>query len=149
MLVANNLSHGSDTASLHKSMFKNYSRWCHHLGVEAEPSQTYENQAQKKRPRANQPALERHEQEQQEREREECEQQERIDMVLFLLIWSEASIFRACPEYLCFLYYKMRYQFKEDPNDQWAHDEFLDQVIAPVYILMAKEMTKSDTRGGL
>ncbi|KAI8089088.1 family 48 glycosyltransferase [Halteromyces radiatus] len=59
------------------------------------------------------------------------------DLALWLMIWSEASVLRFCPELLCFIFYLAK-QFKQHSTSSSSSSElfYLTSVVTPLYIFI-------------
>lgn len=64
-----------------------------------------------------------------------------VDLCLFFFIWGEASNLRHSPEFLCFLFHKMKEEFPSIRHSEREAGHFLDTVVTPVYGLLRAEMT--------
>jgi len=112
--------YGNDAyAYLHNRFFSNYRRWCAHINAQRWCFQkrlkhAFDSSAYGARNRMQ-------------------------DLVLYLLIWGEAANMRHCPEYLCFVFYRMSVERqrvidsgimdRDHMNDEW----FRCHVIQPAY----------------
>lgn len=106
---------------LHAKVFSNYFKWCRHLG---QGVKTYV-------PKANEATS-----------KIQC--QFTIDICLFFLIWGESSNLRHTPEFLNFLFHKMKTEYIKNPTMKQAPGYFLDAVITPIYRVIKQEMTQSN-----
>ncbi|KDO28506.1 hypothetical protein SPRG_06745 [Saprolegnia parasitica CBS 223.65] len=66
-----------------------------------------------------------------------------VDIVLFFLMWGEASNFRQTPELLCWLFHHLVQDVRRDHADA----PFLDACITPLYLELAKEGDKKTPLG--
>jgi len=87
--------------------------------------------------------------------------QRAVDIALQMLIYSEAGNFRFCPEFLCFLYHRMRrelaqqlatlgqsYQEGQRLPSSKEPLYFLTEIIRPLYLELKQRMCKKRPGGG-
>lgn len=68
-----------------------------------------------------------------------------IDLCIYFFIWGEASNLRHSPEFLLFLFHKMKYEYGSIKRYSRPPGYFLDTTITPLYALLKVEMgSKSD-----
>jgi callose synthase len=121
-LLANNSRNGANPyRKLHDVVFSNYAKWCRKLHIP--PLQWSETRT----PQGGLTAVD----------------EISVDLCLYFFIWGESSNMRHTPEYLCFLYHKMKEEFPSVRHTQREAGFFLDTVITPVYSLMKAQMTSS------
>ncbi|KAH9098016.1 hypothetical protein LEN26_016820 [Aphanomyces euteiches] len=98
--------------TLHKTMFENYHHWCRKLQITPMTATTSSSL-----------------------------ESVAADLCLLFFIWGEASNCRHAPEFLNFLFHKMKQEFGRPLQREAGY--FLDAVITPVYTLLKSEMNKS------
>uniref|UniRef100_K3W706 1,3-beta-glucan synthase n=1 Tax=Globisporangium ultimum (strain ATCC 200006 / CBS 805.95 / DAOM BR144) TaxID=431595 RepID=K3W706_GLOUD len=125
MLLSNSARKGGNPyRKLHDLVFSNYSKWCRKLEI---PSQAW---SESRKPQANVLGL-------------TSVDEISIDLCLFFFIWGEASNARHSPEFLCFLFHKMKEEFPSVRNIEREAGYFLDTVITPVYGLLKTHMNSN------
>ncbi|KAF0699966.1 Aste57867_9516 [Aphanomyces stellatus] len=114
LILLSNQSRGQKNPflSLHSTMFENYAHWCRKLKI---ASMTATSSSSLESIAA--------------------------DLCLLFFIWGEASNCRHAPEFLNFLFHKMKQEFGRPLTREPGF--FLDAVITPVYSLLKTEMNKS------
>jgi callose synthase len=119
LLLANNArKNGNPYRKLHDLVFSNYSKWCRRLQI---PSLHW---SETRAPHGGLTAVD----------------EISVDLCLFFFIWGEASNLRHTPEYLCFLFHKMKEEFPAVRHMTREPGFFLDTVITPVYNLLRAQM---------
>ena len=119
MLLANCSRNGDDAGkTLHKKIFSNYVGWCRSLHVKSSSQIAGQEQTGAQ------------------------DQAYFEELGLFFLIWGEASNFRLCPEFLCYLFHVMNTEFRNLVEHK-KRGFFLQSVIEPVYGIVRSEMCKS------
>jgi callose synthase len=112
---------------LHNKIFKNYLKWCDRVGA----APVFSHSSSKFLPPAN--LID--------------------DLVVYLLVWGEASNLRHLPECLCYLYHKTmqdhifcRAVKKAGSNyqKQFYPGYFLDMVVTPIYEVMSNAMKSTE-----
>ncbi|GKZ01468.1 hypothetical protein MPSEU_001097400 [Mayamaea pseudoterrestris] len=105
--------------ALHAKVFSNYVKWCRAMGVL--PHFSKMNTSMNAPPAVASRV---------------------VDLVLFFCVWGEASNLRHVPECLWFLYHKMMEEYIRSEGFTQTRSlyagHFLDNVIAPIYSVMAK-----------
>ncbi|CEG43044.1 glycosyl family 48 [Plasmopara halstedii] len=120
VLLTNNTRNGGNSyRKLHDLVFSNYSNWCSKLGIQ--PLHWTDQRA----PQGGLTSVD----------------EISVDLCLFFFIWGEASNLRHSPEFLCFLYHKMKEEFPSVRHSEREPGYFLDTVVTPVYGLLKGEMT--------
>ncbi|RHZ20392.1 hypothetical protein DYB37_000834 [Aphanomyces astaci] len=114
VLLANQSRGGHNPfVALHATMFENYHHWCRKLQITPMTSSAVSSSLESLA----------------------------ADLCLLFFVWGEASNLRHAPEFLNFLFHKMKQEFgrplSRDPGF------FLDAVITPVYALLRVEMHKA------
>lgn len=123
MLLANSARKGANPyRALHDLVFSNYSKWCRKLEI---PSLHWSDKRPAHGGLSNVDEIS-------------------IDLCLFFFIWGEASNARHSPEYLCFLFHKMKEEFPAVRTLERETGYFLDTVITPVYGLVKAQMSSND-----
>ncbi|ETW06376.1 hypothetical protein H310_02652 [Aphanomyces invadans] len=113
VLLANQTRGGTNPfVSLHTTMFENYHHWCHKLQITPMTAT----------PSSSLDSL-------------------AADLCLLFFIWGEGSNVRHAPEFLNFLFHKMKQEFGRPHTREPGY--FLDAVITPVYMLLKAEMNKA------
>ncbi|XP_057540291.1 putative callose synthase 8 isoform X2 [Amaranthus tricolor] len=116
---------------LMRKFFKNYTKWCKFLGRKSNIRLPYVKQ--------------------------EAQQYKLLYIALYLLIWGEAANLRLMPECLCYIYHHMAYELHSMLTDAvslmtWEkvmpayggeNKAFLNNVVRPIYNVIAKEAEKS------
>lgn len=119
MLLTNCSRNGQNSYRVvHDRMFSNYKKWCHKLKIPCN-NWTIDTTSP-----SEWTALD----------------EMNIDLCLYLFIWGEASNLRHCPEYLCFLYHKMKAEYCSNRSSRRDPGHFLDTVITPVYLLLKTQL---------
>ncbi|DBA01290.1 TPA: hypothetical protein N0F65_001795 [Lagenidium giganteum] len=119
MLLTNSTRKGNNPfRALHTLVFSNYNKWCRKLHVEPMCWSEYRQQC------GNLSAVD----------------EIGVDLCLFFFIWGEASNFRHTPEFLCFLFHKMKEEYPTARQVEREPGYFLDTVITPLYSLMRDQM---------
>lgn len=103
---------------LHDLVFSNYNKWCRKLKV---PSLHW---SETRAPQGGLTPVD----------------EISIDLCIFFFIWGEASNLRHTPEFLCFLFHKMKEEFPAVRHMSREPGFFLDTVITPVYNLLKAQM---------
>ncbi|KAG7393602.1 hypothetical protein PHYPSEUDO_007439 [Phytophthora pseudosyringae] len=119
LLTNNTRKGGNPYRKLHDLVFSNYSKWCSKL--EIQPLHWSEQRA----PQGGLTSVD----------------EISVDLCLFFFIWGEASNLRHSPEFLCFLFHKMKEEFPSVRHSEREAGYFLDTVVTPVYGLLKAEMT--------
>ncbi|TMW60587.1 hypothetical protein Poli38472_000629 [Pythium oligandrum] len=119
MLLTNNARKGGNPfRKLHDLVFSNYSKWCRKLQVSSL------HWSETRSPQGGLTSVD----------------EISVDLCLFFFIWGEAGNLRHTPEYLCFLFHKMKEEFPAVRHMTRESGFFLDTVITPVYNLLRAEM---------
>ncbi|CAN8259363.1 unnamed protein product [Cochlearia groenlandica] len=117
--------------ALMKKFFKNYTNWCKFLGRKNNIRLPYVKQ--------------------------EALQYKTLYIGLYLLIWGEASNLRFMPECMCYIFHQMAYELhgvltgdvslitgeKVEPAYGGGFEAFLQNVVTPIYRVIAKEAEKN------
>uniref|UniRef100_M4BI64 1,3-beta-glucan synthase n=1 Tax=Hyaloperonospora arabidopsidis (strain Emoy2) TaxID=559515 RepID=M4BI64_HYAAE len=120
MLLTNNTRKSSNPyRKLHALVFSNYNKWCSKLMIK--PLHWSEHRA----PQGGLTSVD----------------EISVDLCLFFFIWGEASNLRHSPEFVCFLFHKMKEEFPSARHAEREAGYFLDTVVTPVYGLLKSEMT--------
>ncbi|RLN49476.1 hypothetical protein BBJ29_000106 [Phytophthora kernoviae] len=120
ILLTNNTRRGGNPyRKLHNLVFSNYSNWC--LKLHIQPLQWSEQRA----PQGGLTSVD----------------EISVDLCLFFFIWGESANLRHSPEFLCFLFHKMKEEFPSVRHTEREAGHFLDTVVTPVYGLLRSEMT--------
>ncbi|TDH64861.1 hypothetical protein CCR75_001558 [Bremia lactucae] len=120
VLLANNTRNGGNSyRKLHDLIFSNYSNWCSKLGIKPL------HWSEKRTPQGGLTSVD----------------EISVDLCLFFFIWGEASNLRHSPEFLCFLFHKMKEEFPSARHTEREAGHFLDTVVTPVYGVLEGEMT--------
>eukprot|EP00965_Chrysotila_dentata_P241697 6204428-Pleurochrysis_carterae.AAC.1 len=69
------------------------------------------------------------------------------EIILYLLIWGEASNLRFMPELLCFLFEIAREWMPKDDVPKAAPKQFLHKIVTPIYKQVAHRKRRAHTRG--
>ncbi|CAH0477376.1 unnamed protein product [Peronospora belbahrii] len=109
---------GNPYRKLHDLVFSNYKKWCSKLTIQ--PLHWNEQRS----PQGGLTSVD----------------EISVDLCLFFFIWGEASNLRHSPEYLCFLFHKMKEDFPSVRHSERETGYFLDTVVTPVYGLLKSEM---------
>ncbi|EGZ28172.1 putative glycosyl transferase family 48 protein [Phytophthora sojae] len=119
LLTNNTRKGGNPYRKLHELVFSNYNKWCSKL--EIQPL----NWSEQRAPQGGLTSVD----------------EISVDLCLFFFIWGEASNLRHSPEFLCFLFHKMKEEFPSIRHSEREAGHFLDTVVTPVYGLLRAEMT--------
>ncbi|KAG6610049.1 putative glycosyl transferase family 48 protein [Phytophthora cinnamomi] len=120
VLLTNNTRRGGNPyRKLHELVFSNYNKWCSKLKIQ--PLNWSEHRA----PQGGLTSVD----------------EISVDLCLFFFIWGEASNLRHSPEFLCFLFHKMKEEFPSIRHSEREAGHFLDTVVTPVYGLLRAEMS--------
>ncbi|KAG7401634.1 hypothetical protein PHYBOEH_000166 [Phytophthora boehmeriae] len=120
VLLTNNTRRGGNPyRKLHDLVFSNYSNWCSKLHIQ--PLHWSEQRA----PQGGLTSVD----------------EISVDLCLFFFIWGESANLRHSPEFLCFLFHKMKEEFPSVRHTEREAGHFLDTVVTPVYGLLRSEMT--------
>lgn len=123
LLLTNSARKGANPyRKLHDLVFSNYSKWCRKLEI---PSLHWNETRPAQGGLSNVDEIS-------------------VDICLFFFIWGEASNARHSPEYLCFLFHKMKEEFPAVRHTEREAGYFLDTVITPVYGLVKAQMVSND-----
>ncbi|TYZ59537.1 hypothetical protein PybrP1_003455 [[Pythium] brassicae (nom. inval.)] len=123
MLLTNSARKGANPyRTLHALVFSNYSKWCRKLEI----APLHWSEAR--------PAL----------AGLSTVDEISLDLCLFFFIWGEASNARHSPEYLAFLFHKMKEEFPTVRGREREAGHFLDTVITPVYGLVRAQMASNE-----
>ncbi|CAH0489309.1 unnamed protein product [Peronospora farinosa] len=121
LLTNNTRNSGNPYRKLHGFVFSNYDKWCSKLMIQ--PLHWNEQRS----PQGGLTSVD----------------EISVDLCLFFFIWGEASNLRHSPEYLCFLFHKMKEEFPSVRHSEREAGHFLDTVVTPVYGLLKSEMTSN------
>ncbi|ETN03000.1 hypothetical protein PPTG_16032 [Phytophthora nicotianae INRA-310] len=119
LLTNNTRKSGNPYRKLHDLVFSNYNNWCSKLRIQPL------NWSEERAPQGGLTGLD----------------EMSVDLCLFFFIWGEASNLRHSPEFLCFLFHKMKEEFPSVRHSEREAGYFLDTVVTPVYGLLKAEMT--------
>ncbi|KAL4152181.1 hypothetical protein PRNP1_009115 [Phytophthora ramorum] len=123
LLTNNTRKNGNPYRKLHDLVFSNYNKWCSKLRIQ--PLQWSEQRA----PQGGLTSVD----------------EISVDLCLFFFIWGETSNLRHSPEFLCYLFHKMKEEFPSVRHSEREAGYFLDTVVTPVYgLLKAEMMSKHD-----
>ncbi|KAE9037932.1 Callose synthase 7 [Phytophthora rubi] len=119
LLTNNTRKGGNPYRKLHELVFSNYNKWCSKLKIQPL------NWSEQRAPQGGLTSVD----------------EISVDLCLFFFIWGEASNLRHSPEFLCFLFHKMKEEFPSIRHSEREAGHFLDTVVTPVYGLLRAEMT--------
>ncbi|RLN92138.1 hypothetical protein BBJ28_00022866, partial [Nothophytophthora sp. Chile5] len=123
VLLANSARKGGNPyRKLHELVFANYNKWCSKLHIQSL------QWSELRPPQGGLTSVD----------------EISVDLCLFFFIWGEASNMRHSPEFLCFLFHKMKEEFPSVRHMEREAGYFLDTVVTPVYSLLRSEMTSNN-----
>lgn len=118
LLTNSSRKSGNPYRKLHDLVFSNYNKWCHKLQI---PSLHW---SETKPSSAGLSSLD----------------EISVDLCIFFFVWGEASNMRHTPEFLCYLFHKLKEEYPTSINRTRDAGHFLDTVITPVYSLLKAQM---------